>query len=70
MPDGKYFKEFYNPVLFPGYELRPGDIVPHSKYEPPIKKKVKNMILNFGPQHPAAHGVLRLILELDNEVGF
>jgi len=29
---------------------------------------IKNMTLNFGPQHPAAHGVLRLILELDGEV--
>ncbi len=29
--------------------------------------KVKNFLLNFGPQHPAAHGVLRLILELDGE---
>ena len=31
-------------------------------------KKTKSMSLNFGPQHPAAHGVLRLILELDGEV--
>jgi NADH-quinone oxidoreductase subunit D len=29
---------------------------------------LKNMTLNFGPQHPAAHGVLRLILEMDGEV--
>jgi NADH dehydrogenase (ubiquinone) Fe-S protein 2 len=30
-------------------------------------KKTKNFIINFGPQHPAAHGVLRLILELHGE---
>ena len=33
-----------------------------------MTKKTKTMNLNFGPQHPAAHGVLRLILELDGEV--
>lgn len=30
--------------------------------------ELKNMTINFGPQHPAAHGVLRLILEMDGEV--
>lgn len=31
-------------------------------------KKVRPFTMNFGPQHPAAHGVLRLILEMDGEV--
>ena len=30
--------------------------------------KLKNLILNFGPQHPASHGVLRILLELDGEI--
>ncbi len=32
------------------------------------EKQIKNLTLNFGPQHPAAHGVLRLVLEMDGEV--
>ena len=33
-----------------------------------MKKKIKTFTINFGPQHPAAHGVLRLILELNGEI--
>ena len=33
-----------------------------------MTKEKKTLNLNFGPQHPAAHGVLRLILELDGEI--
>jgi NADH-quinone oxidoreductase subunit D len=38
--------------------------------ETPPKRKLRNFKINFGPQHPAAHGVLRLIVELDGEVCF
>ena len=33
-----------------------------------MAKETKTMNMNIGPQHPGAHGVLRLILELDGEV--
>ena len=32
------------------------------------EEPIKNLTFNFGPQHPAAHGVLRLVLEMDGEV--
>ena len=32
------------------------------------ERKIRNFNINFGPQHPAAHGVLRLVLELDGEI--
>jgi NADH-quinone oxidoreductase subunit D len=41
-----------------------GDIFPAVTEETPVRK----FNINFGPQHPAAHGVLRLVLELDGEV--
>jgi len=34
----------------------------------PLQREAQSFTLNFGPQHPAAHGVLRLILEMDGEV--
>ncbi len=34
----------------------------------PTEPGIQNYMINFGPQHPAAHGVLRLVMELDGEV--
>lgn len=37
-------------------------------FETGFLKKIKNLTLNFGPQHPSAHGVLRLVVELTGEL--
>ena len=40
----------------------------HTLESPRPAAPVRNFQINFGPQHPAAHGVLRLVLELNGEV--
>lgn len=47
------------------WKLPPGNFTMTDR---PNTTQGQNVILNFGPQHPAAHGVLRLILELDGEI--
>jgi NADH-quinone oxidoreductase subunit D len=45
-----------------------GELHPVPEHSDSAKDEDRKFSLNFGPQHPAAHGVLRLVLELDGEV--
>lgn len=54
--------------MWPDEESKNWSMLPWNAKRAPTEKAVKNVTLNFGPQHPAAHGVLRLVLELDGEV--
>jgi NADH-quinone oxidoreductase subunit D len=47
-------------------EVAPGQVVDPTLLQP--GSGIQNYMMNFGPQHPAAHGVLRLVMELDGEV--
>ncbi|KFD45743.1 hypothetical protein M513_13383 [Trichuris suis] len=81
-PDGKFYARFHEMYVEPEQysdAFRPDEeTLKHIRTDTPdrrenlrpdlIERKVENMILNFGPQHPAAHGVLRLMLELDAEI--
>ncbi|CAH1164759.1 unnamed protein product [Phaedon cochleariae] len=67
-PDEEWMSQFDGPVMYPDEITKHWAMQPWNAKKAPIEKAVKNMTLNFGPQHPAAHGVLRLVLELDGEV--
>ncbi|KAK8383181.1 hypothetical protein O3P69_011595 [Scylla paramamosain] len=66
-PDYDWMRQFEGPILLPPEDR---DKIPPPEWtqrQAPVEKKVRNVTINFGPQHPAAHGVLRLVLELDGE---
>jgi len=71
LPDGKYMANYDVPFLVPEGTDIPKDFYKHerprhNRWIAP-EATLENVTLNFGPVHPAAHGVLRLILELDGE---
>ena len=63
-PGPDFVKDFDYPVMCADEETK----AMYKKLRTrPKERKIQNMVINFGPQHPAAHGVLRLILELEGE---
>ncbi|PVD27609.1 hypothetical protein C0Q70_12773 [Pomacea canaliculata] len=67
LPDKEYYDQFKFPVLYPDESLSDWKLPPFNEKAIVKEKQVQNVTLNFGPQHPAAHGVLRLVLTLDGE---
>uniref|UniRef100_A0A8D9B6Q6 Complex I-49kD n=1 Tax=Cacopsylla melanoneura TaxID=428564 RepID=A0A8D9B6Q6_9HEMI len=66
-PDSRYHDEQKYVVLYPEHTNAKWKIVNWNDNMAPVEKQIRNFVVNFGPQHPAAHGVLRLVLELDGE---
>jgi NADH dehydrogenase (ubiquinone) Fe-S protein 2 len=62
-PEGTIARE----VTLGGTAAYKTDLMDNDMQLPQPERFVKNMQLNFGPQHPAAHGVLRLVLQMDGE---
>ena len=75
--DPEQGRVIYQPVTIEPREITPRiireDTYAERRTESAAKRlsamaEIRNYTMNFGPQHPAAHGVLRLVLELDGEV--
>ena len=58
-----------NPEMAPGGALVHAPVIPHEGEAYEVHEDIagEHMLINIGPQHPATHGVLRLVLELDGE---
>jgi len=67
MFDHEYYQMYDRPIMIVDDKNRDWKLPPPSELAITVEKKVQNLTVNFGPQHPAAHGVLRLVLTLDGE---
>jgi len=56
-----------SPTTTPGFEVDPGALTPLGDARINVELDTGDMILNMGPQHPATHGTLRLVVRLDGE---
>ncbi|XP_077985080.1 NADH-ubiquinone oxidoreductase 49 kDa subunit-like [Glandiceps talaboti] len=66
-PSPEDIEEYAKAVMYPDEVTSKWAPPPWDDRDPIAQKDVSNLILNFGPQHPAAHGVLRLVMELSGE---
>lgn len=65
MPDKDYMEPYKKPYLYP--PITEWEAPPYNRRLLETEREVQNIVMNFGPQHPAAHGVLRLVLTLEGE---
>lgn len=67
-PDTEWLRQFDGPVMYPCPVTSRFKMLPFNGKMLPPERKIQTKVINFGPAHPAAHGVLRLLLELDGEL--
>ncbi|XP_022108528.1 NADH dehydrogenase [ubiquinone] iron-sulfur protein 2, mitochondrial-like [Acanthaster planci] len=66
-PEVKDVEQYAKAVMYPDEVTSKWPAPPWDDRDKTPEKDVSNLVINFGPQHPAAHGVLRLVLELSGE---
>ncbi|KAG8560258.1 hypothetical protein GDO81_014865 [Engystomops pustulosus] len=66
-PDMEFMEQYSGAVMYPNATTAKWVPAPWHDKDPPAHRSVSNLTINFGPQHPAAHGVLRLVMELSGE---